>query len=81
MKLFTEFARKFSAVVLNAAFPSKGCALVAAANAGCFSRTTTHHQYDVLIHVQTHTPALEIHWLCKTNRRSQAGAVCIERLV
>ena len=43
MKFFTKFARKLSAIVLNAAFPSACCthALVAAANAGCFSCTTT----------------------------------------
>jgi hypothetical protein len=67
MKFFTEFAGKLSATVLNAAFPPKCCTktLVAAANAGCFSCTTTHHQCNALTRVQTRTTALEIHWLGK----------------
>jgi hypothetical protein len=36
MMFSTEFSLKFAAVVRNAAFPSNGCTLVAAANAGCF---------------------------------------------
>jgi hypothetical protein len=83
MKFFTKLARKFSAVALNVAFPSKRCVqpLVAAIHAGYISSTTTHHQRcNVLTHVQTRAIALEIHWHCQTDCSSQAGYVCIMRL-